>query len=107
AAVLLAGGRPPRGALQRDEPLTAGVVGAVDLAHATAPDQGVEPVGPEDLRLHIGQTTGRATATDVASRQTPHTPPSRPASPPPPARRGPPRSPPGRRPPRRRAPRPG
>src|SRR6185437_13055429 len=80
AAVLLVGGQLPQEALQRDEPLTARVVGAVDLAHATAPDQGVEPVGPEDLRLHIGQTTGRATATDVASRQTTHTRPSRPAA---------------------------
>ena len=80
AAVLLVGGQLAQEALQRDEPLTARVVGAVDLAHATAPDQGVEPVGPEDLRLHIGQTTGRATATDVASRQTTHTRPSRPAT---------------------------
>ena len=80
AAVLLVGGQLPQEALQRDEPLTTRVVGAVDLAHATAPDQGVEPVGPEDLRLHIGQTTGRATATDVASRQTTHTRPSRPAA---------------------------
>ena len=80
AAVLLVGGQLAQEALQRDEPLTARVVGAVDLAHATAPDQGVEPVGPEDLRLHIGQPTGRATATDVASRQTTHTRPSRPAT---------------------------
>ena len=58
AAVLLVGGQLPQEALQRDEPLTARVVGAVDLAHATAPDQGVEPVGPEDLRLHRGQHYG-------------------------------------------------
>lgn len=46
-------------AFESDDPLAGGVVGAVDLAHAAAPDQRVESVGAEQFG-HAGSRLVRA-----------------------------------------------
>ena len=51
--------------LERDDPVPAGVVGPVDLAHPAATDQLLEPVRPEQLRP--GGTTDRFYRTSGAA----------------------------------------
>ena len=62
----------PRQALERDVPVVAGVVGAVDLSHATAPEQFFDAVRTEGLRTgHVARSSPMPSCGEDTTRRRP------------------------------------